>query len=375
MHTARAGWTVDASGQAALVARALGLRGMIDGLQHQASWAHFENAGRLPAPREHQALFVAERDHWLWLFPLSPTRASVGVVRLDPGEEQGDEVRSSRFMAAIRGSELFSEVLGDAERVTSVRTQRDWSYRMKRVAGDGWLLVGDAAGFIDPVLSTGVFLAMHAGFHAAELLLGGDDVVERYQRHHAELFEDLLRMVRFYYQQTLSREDYFWESKKILMREDTELRPQKAFLILTSGLVRNLAFDAVVSQAEARRAAAVSSGVEDPVGLGFVCFHLTFDTETTPAHLYLLIEPRRAAEPAMLRTPRWQLNCVAPRFENDVLRVPTLAGPLRKFAARVQALDVVEEPLAAFWRRTKAELGEAVRGLGAGFNLVRVFGE
>lgn len=376
VQVARAAWTVDASGQAALVAKALGLRGMIDGLQHQASWAHFENAGRLPAPREHQALFVAERDHWLWLFPLSPTRASVGVVRLDPGEEQGDEVRSERFMAAVRGSELFNNVLGAAERVTPVRTQRDWSYRMSRVAGDGWLLVGDAAGFIDPVLSTGVFLAMHAGFHAAELLLRGEAVAQRYQRHHAELFEDLLRMVRFYYQQTLSREDYFWESKRILMREDTELRPQKAFLILTSGLVRNLAFDAVVSQAEARRAAAVGMvGVEDPAVLGFVCFHLTFATDTTPAHLYLLIEPRRAAEPAMLRTPRWQLNCVAPRFDNDVLRVPALAGPLRRFAARVEALDVVDEPLAAFWRRGKADLEEAVRGLGAGFDLVRVFGE
>ena len=379
VHEARAAWTVDASGQAALVARALGLRTTIAGLQHQASWAHFESAGRLPAPREHQALFVAERDHWLWLFPLSPTRASVGVVRLDPGDEREDEAtRGERFMATVRGSELLNGVLGPAERVTPVRTQRDWSYRMDRVAGPGWLLVGDAAGFIDPVLSTGVFLAMHAGFHAAELLLRGQDVAGRYQRHHQELFEDLLRMVRFYYQQTLSREDYFWESKRILMCEETELRPQKAFLILTSGLVRNLAFEAVALEAEGRRAAAVASAGEvagTNAGLGFVCFHLTFETDTTPAHLYLLIEPRRAAEPAMLRTARWQINCVAPRFENDPLRVPALAGPLRGFAARVQALDTMEESLGEFWRRTRGSLGEAVRGLGPGFNLVRVFGE
>lgn len=394
VHEARAPWTVDASGQAALVARALGLRSTIAGLQHQASWAHFENAGRLPPPREHQALFVAERDHWLWLFPISPTRASVGVVRLDPGDEQeSEETRADRFMASVRGSELFNQVLGAAERVTPVRTQRDWSYRMSRVAGPGWLLVGDAAGFIDPVLSTGVFLAMHAGFHAAELLLAGREVAERYQRHHAELFEDLLRMVRFYYQQTLSREDYFWESKRILLREDTELRPQKAFLILTSGLVRNLAFDAVAEAAESRRTAAALGATSEaasgglvigeateaatgaPERLGFVCFHLTFETDTTPAGLWLLIEPRRAAEPTLFRTPRWHINCVAPRFGNDPLRVPALADPLRRFAARVQALDTVDEPLAAFWRRTRGALAEAVRGLGSGFALVRVFGE
>jgi flavin-dependent dehydrogenase len=375
VHEARAAWTVDASGQAAVVAKELGLRSVIDGLQHQASWAHFENAGRLPPPREHQALFVAERDHWLWLFPLSPTRASVGVVRLDPGEERGEEARSDAFMAAVRGSELMSGVLGPAERVTPVRTQRDWSYRMRRVAGPGWLLVGDAAGFIDPVLSTGVFLAMHAGFHAAELLLGGVEVAERYQRHHSELFEDLLRMVRFYYQQTLSREDYFWESKRILLREDTELRPQKAFLILTSGLVRNLAFEAVNKEAEERRAAAVVSGGGERESLGFVCFHLTFATEAGPAALYLLIEPRRAAEPTLFRTPRWHINCIAPRFDNDPLRVPALAGPLRGLAARVLALDTVDEPLADFWRRTRGALSEAVQGLGPGFNLVRVFGE
>lgn len=377
VHEARAAWTVDASGQAALIAKQLGLRSEISGLQHQASWAHFENAGRLPAPREHQALFVAERDHWLWLFPLSPTRASVGVVRLDPGEEREEEAaRGERFMAAVRGSELMSGVLGPAERVTPVRTQRDWSYRMRRVAGPGWLLVGDCAGFIDPVLSTGVFLAMHAGFHAAELLLRGGEVVERYQRHHSELFEDLLRMVRFYYQQTLSREDYFWESKRILMREDTELRPQKAFLILTSGLVRNLAFDAVASQAEARRAAAVASaGDGERATLGFVCFHLNVTVEGQTSLMYLLIEPRRAAEPTMFRTPRWHINCIAPKFSNDPLRVPALAGPLRGFAARVAAVDTVDEPLAAFWQRTRGALAEAVRGLGGGFSLVRVFGE
>ncbi len=381
------GPVVDASGQAALLARHLGLRENIAGLQHQASWAHFENAGRLPAPREHQALFVAERDHWLWLFPLTPTRASVGMVRLDPGDaREDDDSRAARFEAAVQGSPLFSGVLGAAERVTPVRTQRDWSYRMARVAGPGWLLVGDAAGFIDPVLSTGVFLAMHAGFHAAELLLAqhrgeldAETVTRRYQQHHAELFGDLLRMVRFYYQQTLRREDYFWESKRILLREDTELRPQKAFLILTSGLVRNLAYEAVTDAAAARHATQLGAddiAEHDPDTLGFVCFALTFTGHGEPATLYLLIEPRRPAEPTLFRSRNWQINCLAPRYGNDPIREPALAGPLRTLAEQIRGLDdVADEPLALFWRRARAQLIAAVETMGPSFTLARVFGE
>ena len=385
----RARWVVDASGQAAVIARQLGLRDGIAGLQHMASWAHFEAAGRLPAPREHQALFVAERDHWLWLFPLSPTRASVGVVRLDPSGPEDDAARADRFEAAVRGSEPFAAVLGSqARRVTPVRTQRDWSYRMSRVAGPGWLLVGDAAGFIDPVLSTGVFLAMHAGFHVAELLLAerrgerrADEVATGYQRHHAELFGDLLRMVRFYYQQNLSRDDYFWESKRILLREDTELRPQKAFLILTSGLVRNLAYDELAQAAAARRedaaqADAADIATHDPDQLGFVCMHLSWLGDGAPAALYLLIEPRRVAEPTLFRTRNWHINCLAPRFANDPLRVPALASPLRTLAERVRALDDVDgEPLASFWRRRRAALIAALAQLGPQFRRERVFGE
>ena len=381
------GFVIDASGQAALLARELGLRETIAGLQHQASWAHFENAGRLAPPREHQALFVAERDHWLWLFPLSPTRASVGMVRLDPGDAgENDDTRTARFEAAIHGSKSFSSVLGAAERVTPVRTQRDWSYRMRGVAGPGWLLVGDSAGFIDPVLSTGVFLAMHAGFHAAELLLArhrGEldeaTVIGRYQQHHAELFGDLLRMVRFYYQQTLTRDDYFWESKRILLREDTELRPQKAFLILTSGLVRNLAYEAVSDAAATRRAASLAGSdiaEHDPESLGFVCFQLAFTGQGEPAALYLLVEPRRPAEPTLFRTRNWHINCLAPRFGNDPIREPALAGPLRALAEVVRGLDDREgEALAPFWRRRRTAMIDALAAMGPAFTLERVFGE
>lgn len=379
---------IDASGQRALVAEARDLREPIDGLRHEALWAHFEGAGHLPPPRQHQAFFVAEDRCWLWCFPLGGGRASVGVVRLD-GERLDGTTRD--FEAALAACETVRTVLGPhARRTTPVRRERDWSYRVREVAGPGWLAVGDAAGFIDPVLSTGVHLAMHSAWHAArcavELLReGAAEAPARYAEHHRELFDDLLRMVRFYYQQNVHAEDYFWESKRILMRRELSLRPDKAFVVLTSGLVQNLALHAHDEDARARQrsrsvdARSPSLDGADPDALGFLCIHLRHHEDGgdgSPASLYLLVEPRDPAARALFRTRNWHVNAIAPRHGNDPVSVPAFGPTLRALGRLLERLDTIEgEPLAAFWRRTRAELRTALHELPPAFSLVRVFGE
>jgi flavin-dependent dehydrogenase len=386
---------IDASGQRTLVAEARGLRAPIEGLRHEALWAHWEGAGRLPPPREHQAFFAAEARCWLWLFPLSDHRTSVGVVRLDRAELTGT---TRDYDDALAASETMRTVLGPhARRVTPVRRERDWSYRVDPVAGPGWLAVGDAAGFIDPVLSTGVHLAMHSAWHAgrtaAALLQQADaQAPARYAAHHRELFDDLLRMVRFYYQQNVHAEDYFWESKRILMRRELSLRPDKAFVVLTSGLVQNLALHARDEAGHARRTArsvdahspslapAIDGGA-DPDALGFVCIHLRHEPAgEPPSSLYVLVEPRDPAARALFRTRNWHVNAIAPRHGNDPISVPALAPALRGLGGLLDRLDTVpDEPLAAFWRRARDELVAPLVGeprvLPAAFALVRIFGE
>jgi flavin-dependent dehydrogenase len=388
---------IDASGQRSLVAEARRLRSPIEGLRHEALWAHWEGAGRLPPPREHQAFFVAEARCWLWLFPLSDHRTSVGVVRLDREELTGT---TRDYDDAIAQSEPLRTALGPhARRVTPVRRERDWSYRVDPVAGPGWLAVGDAAGFIDPVLSTGVHLAMHSAWHAgrtaAALLQGGDaDAPARYAAHHRELFDDLLRMVRFYYQQNLHAEDYFWESKRILVRHELSLRPGKAFVVLTSGLVQNLALRA---RDEAQHARTTARSVDahapslatpddadagtDPDTLGFLCIHLRHHPPNEPASsLYVLIEPRDPAARALFRTLGFHVNAIAPRHGNDPVSVPALGPALRWLGAAIDRLDTHPgEPLAAFWRRIRGELVPQLVGehrtLPGELSLVRIFGE
>ncbi|MFO0631374.1 MAG: NAD(P)/FAD-dependent oxidoreductase [Nannocystaceae bacterium] len=403
-RTVHARVVLDATGQSALLGRSLGLRDPIPGLQHQAMWAHFEHAARLPPPRHEQALFVAQPQQWWWSFPLSPSLTSVGVVQLDT-EPDGSPRRSAArpdFDAELAGCETLTQVLGpQARRVTPVRHERDWSYRMRERAGPGWMAVGDAAGFIDPVLSTGVMLALHSGWHAARtaaaIVGGADDAAayREYAQHHGRMFDDLLRMVRFYYQQNLFREDYFWESKRILLAEQTALRPLKAFVVLTSGLVQNLALDAVQHDADDRRARALTSdgaaltadaSAADPDRLGFVCLQLR-DAAAAPrpdgpelaTTLYVVIEPRELAEPSLFRTRNFHVNAIAPRHGNDPIAVPQLARGLRALGEWITALDDVEgEDLASFWRRRRTTLVDRVAQLAhgeGGFVLVRVFGE
>ena len=388
-RVAHAPLTVDASGAAALLSHELDLRSMIPGLQHHASWAHFEGASRLPPPRPGQALLVAEKRHWLWYFALDTRLTSIGVVFQEDYHEHSEAERARTFDELLAADEEIRQLMGPhARRVTPVHSQRDWSYRLARACGPGFLLAGDASGFIDPILSTGVFLAMHAGAlcaRAAESVKRGESeaaVLERYQRAHGSLFGDIVRLVRFFYQRNLPNTEYFWESKRILSEQPhSDLKPQKAFLALTSGLVKNLELDLKREKTQARREER-ARGQEhellaaEPDALGFVCARLRLRLAQESALIFLLIEPTDPSEPAMIRTRNFDLNCLAPRFKNDALAAPELAPHVRAFCGRLQAADTVPgEGLAAFWKRAREEIKAALEALPAQFEVVRIFGE
>jgi Dehydrogenases (flavoproteins) len=109
-------------------------------------------------------------DRWFWVIPLSATRTSVGVV-LDGSVYKKSGLSAEEFLQrAIEEQPILMQQMRYAERVTPVRTAADFSYRSTRLTGDRWMLAGDAAGFIDPVFSSGVFLAVLGGEQAADVL-------------------------------------------------------------------------------------------------------------------------------------------------------------------------------------------------------------
>jgi flavin-dependent dehydrogenase len=158
---------IDATGQSSLLAGKLGMREMDQGLKNFAVFSHFEGAERYEGKREGDISVVLVNGGWWWVIPLAGGRTSVGQV--GPASMlRGRKPDESYFQEQIAATPYLAKRLGKATRVAPVRTISDYSYVSKRLAGDRFVLVGDAGAFIDPVFSTGVYLGMVGAFRAAE---------------------------------------------------------------------------------------------------------------------------------------------------------------------------------------------------------------
>lgn len=158
---------IDATGQTSFMAGKLGMREMDQGLKNFAVFSHFEGAERHEGKREGDISVVLVPGGWWWVIPLAGGRTSVGQV--GPASMlHGRKPDEAYFHEQIAKTPYLAKRLGQATRVGPVRTISDYSYVSKKLAGDRFVLVGDAGAFIDPVFSTGVYLGMVGAFRAAE---------------------------------------------------------------------------------------------------------------------------------------------------------------------------------------------------------------
>ena len=242
-------YVIDASGQGALLARRHGTRRWVKGLRNLAVWSYWRGAGRLPPPGDEHILTEAIDEGWVWFIPLRDGVTSVGVVTVDWDPQRAADVRDDLagwYERTVRASAFVGPHLAGAERVEGVRAQRDWSYCSTRFHGPGYCLAGDAACFVDPILSTGVHLAMTGGYlaalatHSALARPHQEAAYMRYfQRAYGTTYRELLTQVRYFYRVQAHRESIFWRSKRIL-EVDPRLDGSLAFLFLNSGLARHV---------------------------------------------------------------------------------------------------------------------------------------
>jgi len=164
----RARAVVDASGQGAFLSRKLGIRSFDPKLKRAALFAHYADVRWPEGGRPGDILLPIDRGVWYWIIPFSDGTCSVGGV-FDPAEVRFAEGTppESRFEELLVRSPRVVLLLSGARRVSGVHGVSDYSARSQKLGGDGWALVGDAATFLDPVFSTGVFLAMATGERAA----------------------------------------------------------------------------------------------------------------------------------------------------------------------------------------------------------------
>jgi geranylgeranyl reductase family protein len=166
-HNVTAAMLVDATGQTSMLAGRMGLREMDKELKNFAVFSHFEGAQRHSGAREGDITVVLVPGGWWWIIPLRGDRTSVGLV--GPSRMlRGRKADEHYFAEQIESTPYVKERLASAKRVAPVRGISDYSYASKELVGRRWILVGDAAAFIDPVFSTGVYLGMTGAFRAAE---------------------------------------------------------------------------------------------------------------------------------------------------------------------------------------------------------------
>ena len=156
-------YVLDASGRDTFLASRLQLKDSNKYNNTAAIYAHFRGVKRRPGELEgYISLHLAE-DGWFWLIPLPGDVTSVGFVGNQSAWKGRHGSARDLFLARIAGSPTVAARMGDAEIASDIYSTGNYSYRARQGTGDGYLMIGDAYGFVDPMFSTGVLTAMTAG--------------------------------------------------------------------------------------------------------------------------------------------------------------------------------------------------------------------
>ena len=166
----RARYLIDASGRASVLGKQFKIKKTYNHLQKLSIFAHYDGVWRAEGIDGTLTVLIRAIDRWFWLIPLTTERTSIGVV-LDSEVFRNSKLSAEDFLEqALAEQPIIAKRMTNARRVSQVYVEADFSYRSARLHGDRWLLAGDAAGFIDPIFSSGVFLAVFSGEQCADVL-------------------------------------------------------------------------------------------------------------------------------------------------------------------------------------------------------------
>ncbi|MCB5179816.1 NAD(P)/FAD-dependent oxidoreductase [Streptomyces antimicrobicus] len=239
---------VDASGRAGLLtARHLRLRRFHDAFRNVATWAYWQGVAPVPGAPEGAICLYSLPDHgWFWAIPLHDGTLSVGLVTDKRSFAQArTELGSAQALYThhLARTPALADLLADARQATGVRVESDYSYVCDRFCGPGWYAAGDAACFLDPLLSTGVHLAMHSGLLAAASIaatLRHDTTASRaaafYQAAYRHAYERLLVLVGAFYDIHQGRDAHFRRAQQLSHRDQKPLRLHESFLHIVTGV-------------------------------------------------------------------------------------------------------------------------------------------
>jgi flavin-dependent dehydrogenase len=238
---ARAALVVDASGQARILNRKYSDVVWHEELRNVAVWTYFDNCARLPGDEWTNILIEGLEEGWFWAIPIDKGTTSVGYVTRS--ENVGDDKSLEQLFERERDrTTKLKGLLGEARQAAGYRTARDWSYTGQQFYGNGWVLVGDSAAFVDPLFSTGVALATLAGSTLAKIVdrvldhpAIEEKALDRYATAYRAFFDEIREFVERFYDRSKYKEFYYSLAQEMVDPEKKN-EPSADFVTLISGL-------------------------------------------------------------------------------------------------------------------------------------------
>ena len=144
-------------------------------LNKSAVWTYWQGAYRDTGKNEGATMVLqtADKQGWFWYIPLHDDRVSVGIVAPAKSLLKNRGPREQIYTEEVEKCAAIKERLAGATRVTGYFVTKDYSYRATQAAGEGWVMIGDAYAFLDPLYSSGVLLALRSGEMAADAIVDG----------------------------------------------------------------------------------------------------------------------------------------------------------------------------------------------------------
>jgi flavin-dependent dehydrogenase len=166
----RAAYVIDCSGRSSLLANRLRLKEPFPHLKKFSVYSYFQRTSKSNDPEDAYTRMIRGDDAWFWVIPIADGKISVGVVMDLQRFNQLKLSPEATLNRAIEEQPELRKWVENTTRYMPVFATADFSYAVKQLAGDRWMLAGDAAGFIDPVFSSGIYIALYSGEKAGEAI-------------------------------------------------------------------------------------------------------------------------------------------------------------------------------------------------------------
>ena len=203
-ETLEARFVVDASGHGSVVGTRIGDKADVASLKKIAFFAHYKGVPRPNGRDAGNTTIVVLRNAWFWLIPVDAETRSVGLV-VDRDQYVRSGLQPQQMLdQTIAETPWVAARMQNAERLTQIYARKDFSFRMRNLVGPNFALAGDAAGFLDPIFSTGVFMAMKsadlvAAAAAVKLRDGSMKPLKRYERDMTAALGQYYRFISHFY--------------------------------------------------------------------------------------------------------------------------------------------------------------------------------